>query len=192
MKTDTHYTISSKPTEYRGQLFRSRVEATWAAFFDQCGWSWQYEPFDMNGWSPDFLLQFKTPTLVEVKPTIQQCEEVRERLEKSFVDPRFELLILSSGLLPAQKFSELWIGESVIGWLSQFRDDSYLSTMQRHFFAGAPIYICGHCKKPTITHSLDTYSCRLNGCYDGDHYLSDDGDFVQLWNQASRLTSFHR
>lgn len=57
------------PTVYKGVHMRSRLEARWAAFFDLCGWQWEYEPFDLNGWIPDFMLRgAKTNTLVEVKP----------------------------------------------------------------------------------------------------------------------------
>lgn len=53
------------PTLYNGVQFRSRIEATWAAFFDNLGWSWEYEPCDFNGWIPDFLIEGKY--FVEVK-----------------------------------------------------------------------------------------------------------------------------
>ena len=48
-------------TEYGGFLFRSRLEARWAVFFDACGVDWEYEPegYDLgNGlmYLPDFLL----------------------------------------------------------------------------------------------------------------------------------------
>jgi hypothetical protein len=49
--------IASIPTEYAGVNFRSRLEARWAAFFDLNGWEWQYEPVDLNGWMPDFLVR---------------------------------------------------------------------------------------------------------------------------------------
>jgi hypothetical protein len=55
------------PTRYAAINFRSRLEAKWAAFFDACGWRWQYEPLDLDGWIPDFAIGWK-PTLVEVKP----------------------------------------------------------------------------------------------------------------------------
>lgn len=58
------------PTRYAGVQFRSRLEAKWAAFFDLHGWPWEYEPFDLNGYIPDFLLQFKKPMIVEVKPFV--------------------------------------------------------------------------------------------------------------------------
>lgn len=53
--------IKPIPTHYKGYLFRSRLEARWAVFFDACGVEWEYEPegFDLgNGekYLPDFLL----------------------------------------------------------------------------------------------------------------------------------------
>lgn len=60
------YTKKARDTMYAGCLFRSRLEATWAAFFDICGIKWVYEPFDLPGWSPDFLIQDRV--VVEVKP----------------------------------------------------------------------------------------------------------------------------
>lgn len=48
-------------TEYKGYLFRSRLEARWAVFFDACGVRWEYEPEgyvlpDGQYYLPDFLL----------------------------------------------------------------------------------------------------------------------------------------
>ena len=63
----TEYTIAAIPTLYRGRMYRSRLEARWAAFFDRLGWTYEYEPFDLGKWSPDFLLT-DLDVLVEVKP----------------------------------------------------------------------------------------------------------------------------
>jgi len=76
------YTIRAVETWYQGHLFRSRLEATWAAFFDLCGWQWEYEPFTLNGWLPDFALIGKEKTiLVEVKPVFSFPREVAEKIE---------------------------------------------------------------------------------------------------------------
>lgn len=65
---------SAVPTLYRGIQFRSRLEATWAAFISACGWQWEYEPaiFDGKGWLPDFLIL--PEILVEVKPVTDPSE----------------------------------------------------------------------------------------------------------------------
>lgn len=57
------------PTNYAGVQFRSRLEAKWAALFDIAGLQWSYEPFDLEGWAPDFAIHTKDGNiLVEVKP----------------------------------------------------------------------------------------------------------------------------
>lgn len=48
-------------TEYAGYLFRSRLEARWAVFFDAMGIEWEYEPeglvlHDGTYYLPDFYL----------------------------------------------------------------------------------------------------------------------------------------
>ena len=48
-------------TEYKGYLFRSRLEARWAVFFDKLGIRYEYEPeglvlSDRTGYLPDFFL----------------------------------------------------------------------------------------------------------------------------------------
>ncbi len=61
--------MNAIPTEYAGIRFRSRLEATWASFFDMMQWGWFYEPVDLIGYIPDFILVFPfRKVLVEVKP----------------------------------------------------------------------------------------------------------------------------
>lgn len=75
--SDYTYTIKAHPTEYNGVIFRSRLEARWAAFFDLAEWEWEYEPIDIVGWTPDFRVKFPCghsecggshTLLIEVKP----------------------------------------------------------------------------------------------------------------------------
>jgi hypothetical protein len=95
--------IKAIETRYAGILFRSRLEARWAVFFDAldralCGrgprWlDWQYEPegFELeSGWYlPDFRLTTSTTRVssvwIEVKP------------EKQQIDPRWQELARKSG-----------------------------------------------------------------------------------------------
>jgi hypothetical protein len=72
-----NYNIKAHPTIYSGVNFRSRLEATWAVFFDIIKWKWDYEPYDLDGWTPDFLLTIPCThsecsgdhkILIEVKP----------------------------------------------------------------------------------------------------------------------------
>lgn len=86
-------TRSGIPTTYAGTNFRSRLEARWAAFFDLVGWSWVYEPFDADGWIPDFLIEGNRPFLVEVGPCVS-VEDFRAKSEKPAAYPSLPTLIL--------------------------------------------------------------------------------------------------
>lgn len=72
--------MKSIPTEYNGANFRSRLEARWAAFFDLLHFKWEYEPFDLNGWIPDFLLIGECRILVEVKPITEFSQPVADKM----------------------------------------------------------------------------------------------------------------
>jgi len=52
--------ITAVPMWYRGTLFRSTLEADWAATFDAWNWYWQYEPVAISigdqAYRPDFYL----------------------------------------------------------------------------------------------------------------------------------------
>ena len=74
------YNMKSVETVYNGTTFRSRLEANWAACFDIYRWQWTYEPFDLDGWSPDFLLKSEDSERPDV------LVEVVERLQLVAVD----------------------------------------------------------------------------------------------------------
>lgn len=80
------YNVQAHPTKYNGVLFRSRLEARWAAFFDLVRWRWDYEPIDLVGWTPDFWLRASAGNyvLVEVKPVhVPTISEARANWEKA-------------------------------------------------------------------------------------------------------------
>jgi hypothetical protein len=59
-------------TRYKGYRFRSRLEARWAVFFEECGvkWGYEVEGFDLPSgrYLPDFYLS-EAKCFVEIKPT---------------------------------------------------------------------------------------------------------------------------
>jgi len=75
-RTAMEYKIKAHKTYYKDVMFRSRLEARWAAFFDLAGWQWEYEPVDLVWWSPDFKIDIpclescggKHTALIEIKP----------------------------------------------------------------------------------------------------------------------------
>jgi hypothetical protein len=103
---------SGIPTVYRGRQFRSRLEARWAVFFDIVGWPYEYEPFELDGWIPDFLLLGHSPVLVEIKPVVEFPELVAEKVKQSRPDQ--EVLILGC-TIPVTPF--LLPARVGFGWL---------------------------------------------------------------------------
>lgn len=52
----------------KGIQFRSRIEAQWAYIFEMLEWNWEYEPIDLDGYIPDFIIKFDDEEiLVEIK-----------------------------------------------------------------------------------------------------------------------------
>ena len=93
-------TLKPLPTNYRGNFFRSRLEARFAVFMDSLQWSWEHEPegFDLpfsGPYLPDFLVtaapgtDFPTPFWVEVKPTNPSAQEVNKLRELACLSGRF-------------------------------------------------------------------------------------------------------
>ena len=94
-------TPTAIPTLFRGIEYRSRLEARWAAFFDEIGWEYTYEPLDGAGYIPDFLIHGAQPLLVEIKPAIAE-DDYRAPVPKVMtgLDGRWEHDILILGVSP--------------------------------------------------------------------------------------------
>ena len=178
------------PTIYEGRQYRSRLEAKWAAFFRLAGWEVEYEPYDLDGWIPDFIIrgnkhdgwenypneQHRDHVLVEVKPVIEFPDVVAERLQPLCPD-NAEILICGCGLLDrGYGLGWLWDGEQ---WCK------------------APL---GHWEKGNgvigFCHESGSFHDRISGGYDGGTYggLSRNTrmlkDPVTVWNSASNAVQW--
>jgi hypothetical protein len=104
------YQIKAHPTRLQGRVYRSRLEAKWAAFFEKCGWPFEYEPFDLPGWSPDFLLGGDISVLVEVKPITAIDNDVVTKMVQAAAAAEWpgELLLVGT--------SPIWRPSYDCGW----------------------------------------------------------------------------
>lgn len=121
----TDYSIAAIPTVYRGRQYRSRLEARWAAFFDALGWKHEYEPYDLHGWVPDFMLHGRCsdgrprPILCEVKPITEFDLAIGLKMAGALfpgedsIPPALDLVLL--GVAPN------FCGAPSIGWNVSFR-----------------------------------------------------------------------
>jgi hypothetical protein len=122
------------PTIYKGRQYRSRLEARWGCMFDLMGWPFEYEPFDLEGWAPDFLIKGHTRLLVEVRPVVDFPKDVAREMVVAAHGAQWtgELLILGASLSYGSTAS--FSGGSCrcdlsIGWLGERRDDDELDAL---------------------------------------------------------------
>jgi hypothetical protein len=185
------------PTKYNGCQFRSRLEARWAAFFDFCGWPWEYEPFDLPGWIPDFALTFRVPVLVEVKPALD-TSELFDAATKKVEGSGWNGDVVVLGSTPLLKntdfegFGAPWhqpIGlmqdESAVGWwgtcgLFGCRDQSHPAPYDRRW-------------RPGLHSNQFSHRCRV--CGDdygslGKKWAFKDDYLKEMWREAGNLVQW--
>lgn len=175
------YTIKAIETEYKGCLFRSRLEARWAAFFDFLDWKWEYEPFDCAGWIPDFQISgVEVPILVEVKPIDRIDWNVTQKIDDS--NWTGEVLLLGDTLFRDNSN----LPSLCIGWcregMGRLTDNEWEPACLGFWpFGGKEI---GYC------HSAGSWRDRITGFYDGDNFeligknSREETALKQQWQRA--------
>lgn len=88
--------IKSIPTEYSGYLFRSRLEARWAFYFDRSSIAWDYEPegFRIDSktkYLPDFWLP-EQKCFVEIKPNVNPAR--KEVAKCKAVSTKYKMVLI--------------------------------------------------------------------------------------------------
>lgn len=172
------------PTEYNGLIFRSRLEARWAMFFDQIGWAWEYEPDILNniGWLPDFMLFGEQENiLVEVKPFFHFDEwkttisKINQTLLNTFYK-NTEVLLLGGSLIKRKNT------EVALGFLLEQIDNAISTSKETAIFRGSKYKFGFHSE-------YGSYHCRITGLYDGNTYVGlDDEDYLILsWNKTNEV-----
>ncbi|HUV47216.1 MAG TPA: hypothetical protein VMW29_03720 [Candidatus Bathyarchaeia archaeon] len=168
-------------TLYKGTIFRSRLEAKWAAFFDFCKWKWEYEPFDLDGWIPDFILMGVESILVEVKPytSLKEFKETIKKIKKATFKNRYrkkEILLLGCMI----SLSRVWEGCGAIGWLGEIIDED----SPRRWYQEADFN--NYNGEAGFFPSYGCWKDRMTGLYDGDHFLMPESyEYVKrLFNKA--------
>lgn len=110
--------IKAIETIYDGYRFRSRLEARWALFLNELGWSWSYEKegFELEDgtwYLPDFYIP-SLNTWLEVKPDVIIEEDIRKcvLLSRGFPDA---CVIIANGLPSDRQYPGYCNGELISG-----------------------------------------------------------------------------
>ena len=171
------------PTVYSGYRFRSRVEARWAAFFDLAGWRWWYEPLDLSGYIPDFVLDLpRGPTLVEVKATLALAE-LAEHIPKVEQSGWSEDYVIVGGAL--------WAGRQklpIMGFGGQ-RGEFLAPDGSLHPFGWGEVLLglCAACRSVSFYHWAHDQRCSACG-----RHAPFAAAPAALWAKASNRTQWRR
>jgi hypothetical protein len=178
------------PTRLNGIQFRSRLEARWASVFSALRWRWEYEPIDLNGYIPDFILLFEAgPVLVEVKPAwrLDEMGAAMDKIDASGWETknRNSAMVVGATYDYRDEGDRRWSHYSIIGALRQeikrpFRRPEY-------WWEEAVLHYCTEGKHHSVHHSNGRWDCTVCGAYCKDHgnrWLGDPGDFEQIWKDA--------
>jgi len=106
-------------TEYNGVLFRSRLEARWAIFFDACNLNWIYEPecfilSNTQKYTPDFYIK-DFDLYIEVKPNFDWLENKYHFNRYKLFGNIKGLLVLSSSY-PDLQTNAFFEKNNSVGW----------------------------------------------------------------------------
>jgi hypothetical protein len=167
---DGHRRIPAIRTMYNGILMRSRQEARFAALFDLFGWSWEYEPFELNFYIPDYVLHFaKQATLVEVKGPAEDIEIAKWKIEQSGWDKEALIVHRQPGPIwgPFYCIGDMWTHES--------------SEAAWH---KAVLHRCLSCGEIMFVPDSGDWRCRQCGAGSGNAHLGDF-DPREAWASAS-------
>jgi hypothetical protein len=182
------------PTTYRGVNMRSRLEARWAHLFDQFGWNWYYEPIDLAGWIPDFVLDghgYK-PLLVDVKPftDLERNGPLDIKIRRALDRDMEKYNVFVTRAYPHGD------GYSAhVGWVSEYYPHD-LGTGLDSFFWDDAVILRPHKTKGVfgLAACCQSYQDRITGFYDGDAGYNplNKSEFMLHWHDALNATQWKR
>ena len=190
------YALSAIPTVFEGRQYRSRLEARWAAFMRLCGWEYEYEHLDLNGWIPDFAIWGDAGNVVwvEVKPVTLFPRDVAMKMEQGlpgeYRDRGDELLILGEKPSPTPRSASLANDRRRIGWLARPLSRSgeerwaWRDCIFGRWAEDAPF---GFCYPSRPYHDRIT---GIDSSVRGGRPGATDGDLSRLWTESGNLVQW--
>lgn len=144
------------PTLYKGVMMRSRTEARWAALFDAIEWAWGYEPYELAGYIPDFILRLATDRylLCEVKSSSEEFEAAQKKIDDSGYE--HEALVVGHCLEDGR----------VIG---RIREDDGLGWI----WSEAEFFFCISCGRASVLAVEGSWRCRCCGAGNGNEHRGE-------------------
>ena len=171
-------------TTWNGVTYRSRLEATWAAFFTNIGWAFQYEPLDGNGYIPDFLIIGDRPTLIEIKPIVteHQVVQYKKKIERGVEGLEYEILVF--GVSPVMHSDRKYVSNGLTYSDAAYGPNTWLCNDWTH----CQWAMCDKCKKYTMYMNEGLWEGSPCGHRLRSWDVLPDELVLPAWNEAKHLT----
>ena len=163
MKTGNKWSI---PTTYNGTRFRSKLEASWAKFFDthRMKWAYESEGFDFDGvwYLPDFWLP-EIRTFVEVKGILDDKDNEKiERLTRTASDRGITTIVAEA---PCPYSFRIGYPTPQTIAIPPFNPEDPEETFGLH--SDVDLAKCAKCLKWYFRDTCMSWACTACGFYDG-------------------------
>lgn len=153
--------------------------------FDQLEWRWEYEPLDLNGYIPDFVLMFHQPLLVEVKHEFTTAALVKHCRKIEMAGWDGEAIVL--GATPELGAPHESWGAAPFGLLGERFDFDG----QPWGWSEAYPFRCRRCGRVSFLHDSCSWACRVNGCHEGNGHIGQlDVALTEGWRMAHEATAW--
>lgn len=115
--------IRARPTEYRGVMMRSRLEADFAYHLDNQQAAWRYEPLIFGargkGYMPDFEVTRPDGLhYIEVKPRLAEVGDAKKRMEVIWRDYPDAVLVVACA--EECRFFAATVGKEWFTWVDRW------------------------------------------------------------------------
>lgn len=160
-------------TEYRGVVFRSKLEADWARHFDALGLKWEYEPRGRYFGDQFYLVDFYLPCSrqwIEVKGVYEPADVRKIIAFLEHIEPRR----FTNENCPDIALVACEPDGVFRGWERGAckRSDNLLE-MSRKASHELVLFQCAVCRGWWFADESLSWRCQCCGAYDGDGHLAD-------------------
>jgi len=134
---------------------------------DRVKWTWSYEPTDLNGYIPDFIVDGDRELLIEIKSDAEDFAVAEYKIESSGWDG--EALIVASRL-DGPVLGRLWsVGNGPREW------------------SQAQLFRCISCGSVSVLSAELSWHCRMCGVGGGNGHVGEydpQSDWVEACNRV--------
>jgi len=157
-------------------------------FFDLIEWRWTYEPVDVDGYIPDFLIHGPNAFYVEVGPvlTLAEFQAKAEKADRASTELGRDVLVVGISPIADLRLDSGHIAAGLLGEYGTYEGETTLD------WAAAPWAWCRTCQRFAIYHGYQSYDHRPCGeaGHDRENPFAGAVQLEDLWAEAGNTVQW--